>query len=66
MDVSTPLVRLDILGKDFCQRVAEITTADNKKWRPKWIVRFQVFKEQRGLLEDRRYVVALEEIPPSN
>jgi len=53
----------DILGKDFCQRVAEITTADNKKWRPKWIVRFQVFKEQRGLLEDRRYVVALEEIP---
>ena len=48
----------EILGDGFCNDVANFGSGD--KWRPLWIVRFQIFKELRGLLEDRRYIVALE------
>jgi len=49
----------EILGDNFCNQVAGF--GDGKAtWRPLWIVRFQIFKELRGILEDRRYIIALE------
>jgi len=53
----------EILGDSFCKEVASYgndDASDKKKWRPLWIVRFAIFKELRGILEDRRYIVALQ------
>ena len=43
----------EILGDNFCASI-------NEDWKPKWIVRFQVFKKMRGVLQDKRYMIALE------
>ena len=48
----------EILAEAFCHQVTEMAEKDN--WQPSWIIRFQIFRELRGLLEDRRYVVALQ------
>jgi len=50
----------EILGDSFCNQVSSFASSKDRKWKPVWIVRFQIFKELRGLLEDRRYIVALE------
>lgn len=51
----------EILGDKFCNDVMEYGSK-GAVWRPLWIVRFQIFKQLRGLLEDRRYIVALERL----
>merc|ERR1719414_2055880 len=44
----------EILGDSFCNEVAGFGAGDHgKTWKPLWIVRFQIFKELRGILEDR-------------
>ena len=51
----------EILGDKFCHRVSEMVPEEGGgKWRPLWIVRFQIFKQMRGQLVDRRYIVALD------
>lgn len=52
----------EILGDEFCHKVSNMATGAEGKGQtePQWIIRFQIFKEMRGLLEDRRYIVALE------
>ena len=49
----------EILGDSFCSEINEGKDNDNK-WKPLWIIRFQVFKKMRGVLQDKRYMIALE------
>ena len=46
----------EILGDAFC---SEINEGGDTKWKPLWIIRFQVFKKMRGVLQDKRYMIAL-------
>ena len=52
----------EFLGDEFCSKINEgiDSTKDNQKWKPLWIIRFQVFKKMRGVLQDKRYMIALE------
>jgi len=52
----------EILGDSFCSQINEGIDKEtgNQKWKPLWIIRFQVFKKMRGVLEDKRYIIALE------
>ena len=54
----------EILGDKFCHGVSKMVPEGGRngggKWRPLWIVRFQIFKHMRGQLVDRRYIVALD------
>ena len=65
----------EFLGDEFCSQInvgtrengkdgKEIrTNYDAKKsgeeWTPLWIIRFQIFKKMRGVLQDKRYMIAL-------
>jgi len=46
----------EILGDAFC---SDINEGLDTKWKPLWIIRFQVFKKMRGVLQDKRYMIAL-------
>lgn len=52
----------EFLGDAFCAEINDRTENGkvNEKWKPLWIIRFQVFKKMRGVLQDKRYMIALE------
>ena len=49
----------EILGDSFCSGINEGNDNEAKKWTPLWIIRFQAFKKLRGVLQDKRYMIAL-------
>jgi len=51
----------EFLGDAFCSKINEnVDNEGNEKWKPLWIIRFQVFKKMRGVLQDKRYMIALQ------
>ena len=51
----------EFLGDSFCSKINEnVDNEGNEKWKPLWIIRFQVFKKMRGVLQDKRYMIALQ------
>ena len=45
-------------GKENRTTNDHMTNVD-EGWTPLWIIRFQIFKKMRGVLQDKRYMIAL-------